>query len=220
MRGCLRLLFIAGVIFNFGAQASEAYDSTWYVTPSWAGEYPNGFSVIKKEVSVPARAGMDPKLPVSIQCRLPFKANYTPWNLKRSAKYFTATKIALLTAKEDLGLLTDEGESALVRKGEVIEYIGATSEGMFEVRFKGKIYSDDDTLLSKVSGVEAITTEADEWLNLTCESGENAWVLTRDVMFINEEQGLEFLPGLDTWERGSKEYGEAHDLSKKDLAKP
>lgn len=198
--------------------ASAAYEQSWYLSEYWNGEYPNGFSVVAKNVSLPARAAMDPSLPISISCAVPFKAVYHPWNRARSAKYLTLTKIVPMVANEDLVLGLEGEEQAQVSAGEVIEFLNAGSEGIFLVRFKGVEYNATVELLDKVTYKDA-DIQRDEWLNLTCGGGENAWILMSDVYQIHADGEWTYAEGLDTWFRGFRQYNKVTDLSDQDLKK-
>src|SRR3989344_2302196 len=123
----MRIYFATlSLAFVFIGPASAAYDGNWYKTDYWSGEYPGGFSVVKKGVSVPARAAMDKDLALSLNCALPYKAVFSPWNEKRNKKskvsYFTAAKIIRLIAKENFFFESVESEQLPIRKGQVIEH--------------------------------------------------------------------------------------------------
>ena len=218
MKSMLSVLLLA---FTFQATtAMAAYDKTYHQTEFWAGEYPNGFSVKAENVSVPARSAMDPALNITLQCGLPFRANYSPWNAARPARYFSASKIVPMIAKVDL-TLTDENEKEVaVKKGELIEYLIYGAEGWFTVRYKGKEFGADQSLLEKVSYDESLMSKgADEWLQVTCTGGEKAWILLSDLTEVTPEGDVGYLEGLGSWYLGFRDYGSVTDLTDEDLKK-
>jgi len=220
----------------------NGYDSSWYVTGYWPGEWPMGFSVAKPGVTVMARSGMDKKLPRSVICDLPYRAVFNPWNGARNAKshveYFTASKVIALTALKDFKL-DDDGKPIVVKKGQVVEYLSYLSEGSFIARINGKIYDsygvadqslfDDGKLSPPPSDSSANTDE--QWLGLRCNNGKTAWIFTPDLLVprpTNEKDGcfettrpcMRWIDGL--WNAsmanpGVHDYGEASDLTDNDI---
>lgn len=220
----------------------SGYDSSWYVTGYWPGEWPVGFSVARPSVTVTARSGMDKKLPRSVVCDLPYRAVFNPWNDARNAKshveYFTASKILDLTALKDFKL-DDDGKPVVVKKGQVVEYLSYLSEGWFIARINGKIYDSygvadqslfDDGKLSQPpanSGANAV----DQWLSLRCVNGKTAWIITSDLLiprpadekdqcFQPEAPCMRWIDGL--WNAsmanpGIQDYGAASDLTDADI---
>lgn len=194
-----------------------AYDSGWYQTVGWSGEYPAGFSVVKRGVSVPARAAMDLDAEKKISCALPYRAVFHPWNRTRKAGYHTASRIVLLVASSDFYLGDGELVHDLVKRGEPLEYLMGGSEGIFSVRYNGKIYSADQGLFSVVEAFDETQFREDRWLNVRCLNGKSAWIYMEDI-YTHEESGeTGYLPGLDTWSRGLRKYGKVTDLSAKEL---
>ncbi len=210
------LVAIASLLFSVSAWA--AYDNTWYQTEFWSGEYPNGISVREKGVVLPARAGMDPDLPVSIQCAVPFRANYHPWNSARPAKYITAAQIIPMVANEDVKIGDKSEGQVTVAKGELVEYLIYGSEGWFKVRYKGKEYMADQSLLEKMTyDLEKMEKPQDEWLNITCTGGENAWIFMRDLVTTDQDGNPAYPKGTDSWFLGFRDYGSVTDLTDEDL---
>lgn len=210
----MKLLILALALCPF--VASAAYDSTWYKADGWSGEYPNGFSVVAKKVSVPARAEMDLDSPRSIQCSVPYLAVYHPWNGKRKARFVTMSKIVTLTVKQDF-IFEDEGTRIPLKQGDTIEYLVYNAEGWFTVRIKGKEYSADQALFDNLEQVDRSAFRQDEWLNITCRSGAKAWILLDDLYQSDEDGNATYLPGLDSWFLGFVEYGQVRDLTEKDI---
>lgn len=218
------LVSTVSILFSvtFSAGAWAAYDNTWYQTEFWSGEYPNGISVIEEGVTLPARATKDTDLPVTIQCAVPFRANYHPWNSARKAKFFTAAKIIPMTANVEVKLGSEGEEQATVAPGELVEYLIYGAEGTFLVRYKGKEYWSDQDLLEKMTyDVQKMEVPQDEWLNITCTGGENAWIFMRDLTTSDQDGNPTYPKGTDSWFRGFRDYGSVTDLTDEDLkAKP
>jgi hypothetical protein len=198
------------------AAASAAYDSTWYKASGWSGEYPNGFSVVAKKTSVPARGVMDLDAAADIKCELPYLAVFHPWNAKRKASYVTMSKIVILTVKNDF-TFQDEDTKIDLKKGDTIEYLVYGAEGWFTVRINGKEYGADQSLFDQVEPVDEGAYRQDEWLNITCKNGKKAWILLDDLTKTDGDGNSTYLPGLDSWYLGFKEYGEVRDLTEKDI---
>jgi hypothetical protein len=210
----MKALFLALALLPLGASA--AYDSTWFKADGWSGEYPNGISVVAKKTSVPARAEMDLEAPANIQCGLPYLAVFHPWNAKRKASYVTMSKIVILTVKQDF-VFEDEGTKINLKKGDTIEYLVYGAEGWFTVRINGKIYGADQSLFDQVEPVDQSAFRQDEWLNVRCRNGKKGWILLDDLTKTDENGNTTYLPGLDSWYLGFKEYGVVKDLTEKDI---
>ena len=152
----MRFLLILTVLFT--ANAFGAYDKTWYQAQYWSGEWPNGFSVAKPGVVVPARTAMDHDLQPSINCALPYKAVFNPWNSERykisETMYLTASKIVSLTAKAAFSYNLSDANGNDVKlqfkKGQVFEYLIYGSEGSFLIRVKNKEYWASQDLFKKL----------------------------------------------------------------------
>ncbi len=212
-----KLLVLASFVFS-SALALAAYDQTWYQANFWSGEYPNGFSVVTDGVTVPARTAMDRDLPVSIQCGLPKFAVYHQWNGARQADYRTASKIVPMVANEEFEI--GFTETATVHAGDTVEYLIYGAEGMFFVRYNGVEYEADQEMLTKVTYDEkALEVPQEEWLNVTCLGGENAWIFAGDLSTVDVDGNTQWLPGLDTWFLGFRDYGVVTDLTEADLGK-
>jgi hypothetical protein len=210
------LALVVLCVSSFAAFA--AYDQTWYQANFWSGEYPNGFSIVKDGVSIAARGTTDLDAPADIQCALPKKAVFHPWNGARQAEYRTYSKIVPMVANEDLQI--GFTEVAQVRAGETIEYLVYGAEGMFFVRYNGVEYEADQELLTKVTYDEkAMETPQDEWMNVTCLDGSSAWIFMRDLYTFDRDGNTVWLAGLDTWFLGFRDYGNVTDLTDEELPK-
>lgn len=201
--------------------ASAAYDNSWYQTDYWSGEYPAGFSVVKKGISVPARTQMDKNLSPSLSCPVDYKGVYHIWNPKQRAQFITFSKIVPLTVKADADILVygiDSEVKIPMKKGDVIEYLTYGGEGWFSVRIKGETYDADQGLFEQVEAVDQSAFLYDQWLEINC-AGKKAYVLFEDLYTVDEDGNEKFMNGLDSWFLGFRDYGSVTDLTSKDLKK-
>lgn len=191
----MTLLLIVGLIPFFRDQD--------YYADFWAGTHPNGFAVIQNGVVLPGRTVMNSRERPDLKCEVPMRAVYSPLNSSRPAQYVTLTRPIPMFANTDLvmGFQND----VKVRKGDRIEYLLDQGEGAFLVRYKGKVISSDLALLDKVAYDEkALKTRLyEEWLKISCLNGGDAWILMQD---------LANYKGLDSWQRGWKEFGVVTDI--------
>ncbi|MCP5467910.1 MAG: hypothetical protein H7A32_01410 [Deltaproteobacteria bacterium] len=200
---------------------SSGYDKTWYIADFWPGEYPNALAITEKNLLLPARKAMDKKLSKDVQCQLPYKAVFHHWNRQRNeknaVKYYTANKIVTLIAKEDFTLEHFEeidGGKTQIKKGEKINYLTYLSEGTFSVKIKGQEYTADQELFKHVKKVDKKKFISEEWLELRCENGPQAWILHNELY--KKVKGL--IVYQKGFARGSIEaYGKARDLTDEDL---
>jgi hypothetical protein len=126
------------------------------------------------------------------------------------------SKIVILTVKNDF-TFQDEDTKIDLKKGDTIEYLVYGAEGWFTVRINGKEYGADQSLFDQVEPVDEGAYRQDEWLNITCKNGKKAWILLDDLTKTDGDGNSTYLPGLDSWYLGFKEYGEVRDLTEKDI---
>jgi hypothetical protein len=215
---CLSLLLLA-----LAAPASASYDSSWFQTPYWSGEYPDGISVVKKGTVVLGRKAMDKDVAPSIRCALPYRAVLQPWNRHRNrlsqVTYFTAAKIVPLVAKEDFTFTPDEGAPVALKKGDTVDFLVYDSEGAFEVRIQGKEYTAEQDFFDHMEPVDNSTFVQDEWIRLRCQNGPAAWLLMGDLRKVDASGNIVYLPGLNEVGPGLTGYGEARDLTEREARK-
>lgn len=222
----MKKTFLICALTLISTAAFAAYDSSWYQAEYWTGEWPNGFSVVKKEVTVQGRKAMDQDLDQNVTCVLPLKAVFNPWNQTgndlRKSRYFTASKIVVLTAKKSFSFKED-GRSMkpiAIRKGQMIEYLIYGSEGFFTIRINGKEYVAGQDFLEKMLPVSEDAFVQEEWLNVNCENGANAWIFTKDLKTKDAEGNELWIDGLrnaSIGDAGVTGYGEARDLNDDEL---
>jgi hypothetical protein len=211
----MRVLLFAVLMSLQSAQGFAGYDDTWFKSGWWSGDYPPGFSVTKNGITLMARSGMDKDLPREVACEMPYLAVIHPGNEDRIRKsnmqFFSATKIIQMVAKEEF----DFGDDVEVKKGEVIEYIGNGSEGDFAVRIGGKPYTADQSLWDFVDVPNKDQFIEDDWVQLTCQAGNRAYIFLDDVRVKGPNHTFTFVPGIsdaDTRER------KVYDLTEREAA--
>ena len=193
----MRILLLALVISLQSAQAFAGYDDTWFKAKYWSGEYPPGFSVTKRGTTLMARSGMDKDLPRDVACEMPYLAVINPWNKERIRKsnmqFFSATKIIKMIAKQEFKF----DDIVVVKKGEVIEYIGNGAEDAFGVRIGGKPYTAYQDLWQYVDAPHQDQFIEDDWVLLTCQGGVRAYIYLDDVTLgATPYQAVTFVSGI------------------------
>jgi hypothetical protein len=209
------------------AGATAGYDESWYTTDFWSGEYPNGVAVAKPDVVIQARAAMVKGLAPSVACALPYKAVFHPWNEERNrlseARYLTASKIVPLTARVDFTYQPYEDGAAPIpiKKGQLIEYLIYGAEGYFRIRIGGTEYEAGQELFDNIEPVGDDAFVQEEWLNLRCGDGQQAWIYMNELANIGEDGQVTYPDGL--WVVGGGgpgfvEYGLVRDLTDAEIA--
>ena len=210
----------------FGTLSSAAfaggYDSSWYKAKRWSGEYPDGVSVVKTGINVKGRTSLSKELKPTVNCDLPYRAVFQPWNARRAqishVSFYTLSKIQTLVAKEDFDFVADyqTGKKLAIQKGQAIEFLMYDQEGFFLVRINGEEYSADTSLFTHIEGYTgetfSIAQDSDEWLRLTCKNGNRAWLLVEELKSV---RGI-------VMDGNIKDYGTSRDLTAReaeDLAK-
>lgn len=215
--------FAGFFFFSFDAQAqqqaSTGYDKSWFVSPFWSGEYPSGFAVIDKKVVIAGRAKLDKNAPRTTNCELPYLAVIHPWNDTRRKKdkieFWSATKIVPLTAKENFEFSPDPKTRIAIKKGNVIEYVRNSAEGLFQVRIGGKVYDAEQELFEHMEDVaQESFTDEDEWVVLNCVQGGRAFIFYPDDLF-DPKSPDKFQPGLIEYGKLGLDgpYGQRKDLT-------
>lgn len=188
--------------------ALSGYDSSWFLSPGWPGEYPPGFTILDADVKVPARARPNPTDPQDITCHLPQYANYQLWNNARSQSddldYFVATKKFPVTVLEDteVEFVGDAGiEKLALKAGDQLTYLRYIGEGFTVMSFNDKEFDINESELREITDIGAIENKENLWVRVTCLGGKQAWILFDEVVL---EPGV--YPSPITG------YGEAHDI--------
>jgi hypothetical protein len=193
--------------------ALSGYDTTWFLSPGWPGEYPPGFAVLDAEVKVPARARPNPTDPQDIACLLPQYANYQLWNNPRTdeddLEYFVATKKVPVTVLEDTDVefVGEAGiETLSLKKGEVLTYLRYIGEGFTVMSYNSKEFDINEGELQSVTDIGDAQLEEDLWVRVTCLGGKQAWLMFDEVI---EEKGI--YPSPITG------FGDAADIAPEDV---
>ncbi len=203
---------LAGVVST--ASASDAfYDKTWHRTSSWAGEYPNGFTVAADSI-INIRASLDLNSPKSMSCQLLKGATYHPWNDERvksdKLQFVSFTKIETFALKTNFTTRLQrksDGRNVVVRlkKGDLYLYLNYGAEGIFVIRYMDTVYEADQNLAVKSVQVAGPSGDGQyhEWVNLRCANGVVGWI------FVNELKDNPGFPAAET-----VQYGVAEDSNK------
>jgi len=216
------IFLLAASSMPVGAQAARSatgYDKAWFLSQFWTGEYPSGFAVVDKKVVVAGRAKLDKNAPRAVKCELPYLAVIHPWNEVRRKKskieFWSATKIVPLTAKEDFVFSPSLETKMAIKKGNVIEYVRNSGEGLFQVRLAGKVYDATQDLFEHMEDIAPEKfTEEDEWVVLNCVRGRRAYLLYPDDL-ADPQNPSKFQPGLINQGNvaGDGPYGKRQDLT-------
>lgn len=191
-----RIFLILSVLLS-GFSAS-AYDSTWYRSEYWSGEYPPGFEVYKKGVTVLGRKSVDEKEKPSVSCILK-RNKYAPGKALPKADYVEMTKIVPMLATEDFVYKSSvydpktEKVSELpiaIQKGDVVDYVANYSEGAFKARHKGIEFDADQDLFDHVDYPKDdkgyMMNESHLWVYLSCVNNVSVWLQWSDLQTDSE----------------------------------
>jgi len=191
--------------------ADGAYGDNWYRGEFWSGEYPDGFTVLK-DVTVKLRATLDPKAEATIDCALPAKATYQPWNSARvnadGLQFVSFTEIEDMEVTKDYETTLYNNLDATATpvkfaKGDKWKYLAYFGEGAFLMEYDGVRYDGDQDLMevSKAVGGGA-EKDYDEWLRINCSNQMWGWLFMDEIV----KDDVNFTaPNIVT-------YGEAADL--------
>ena len=190
------------------AQSVSAYDDAWYRGDFWAGEYPNGFTVLK-DTTLKLRPALS-ATGKTIDCPLPAKATIHPWNISRvkdmGLTFVTFSEIQEweLTEAYEAPFYSelDATETTLSFKpGDRIRYLIYYAEGTFLMEYEGVQYTGDQGLLEKAKQVNTATRD-DEWLRINCPNNMWGWLYFPDLVIDDKTIGG---PNI-------VEYGQSADL--------
>ena len=185
------------------------YSEPWNKIPFWSGEYPNAFGVVAPDVRVLANTEINKDAQGSLDCPLPQKAVYSPWNAARvetdALDFITMvypTKITLNEAIELETYVSETPTTLSLKAGDVMTYETYLAEGWFIASFEGGSYELQENELPQSTVFEQ-GPEDDEWLRLTCADADQtqAWVKYSDIIKT---------PGIEAYHYMG--YGEAADL--------
>ena len=189
------------------ALRSNGYSKRWQRMNFWSGEYPNGFSVAEPDTVVKGMATLDRDGLRTIDCSLPQKATYSPWNGARIAsddlEFATMIFQTKIEIKEDVEIdayTDDAGAKLALKAGDELIYKTYLAEGFFVAGFNGADYEIQEQDLP-ASTVYETGPEDEEWLRVLCADGNRAWFKYNDAMKTY---------GIERYEY--KSFGEATDL--------
>ena len=206
----LLLFAVATLALSAGpALAQSAYGETWHQAPFWSGEYPNGFTVLRK-VTVKLRPDLDPAAERTIACDLPARATYQPWNRARveaqGLAFVSYTRIAEYKVKDALKTTLSRSDDASevevsFEPGQLWRYLVYYAEGTFQLEYEGVKYDGDQSLFD-VSEQLGDTNGYEEWLRINCSNNQWGWLFMGDIQI--DDAGFT-APNIT-------EYGQSADL--------
>jgi len=119
--------------------------------------------------------------------------------------------------KEDFDFEGYVGEQRItvhVKKDEILKYLRNDAEGAFEIEIAGKQYTADQDLFEHVEEVPNDVFVEEDWVLLTCEQGNRAYIYLPDLILGTQESGLRYVPGIADVGPGQVDYGKARDLTR------
>lgn len=202
-----RILLIFSVLLT-GLSASS-YDSTWSKSDYWSGEYPPGFEVYKKGVTVLGRTSLNENEKPSVSCLLK-RNKYAPGKSLPKADYVEMNKIVPMIATEDFvyksGVYDPTTETMKdllipVQKGDLVEYVANYSEGAFKARHNGIEFDANQDLFDHVDYEKDengyMINQTHLWVSLSCVNNVSVWLQLSD---------LQTDPQNDIWIDGVRHY--------------
>ena len=183
--------------------AKPAYDESWYISPGWPGEYPNGFTVLKEGVVLAGRMAMNKQLAKSLQCPVPHKANYNQWNHERvkadKLEFVAAAKTFPVTIKQGINVPAVAGEKDVTlsfKAGETLTYLTYIAEGFALMQYQDVEYQiNEGDLGDQASFGEGRKIIDDLWVNIPCADGQRGWILYAELQGrdgIGETEHMEY----------------------------
>lgn len=174
--------------------ALSGYDSNWFVSEGWPGEYPPGFVVLDANIRAPARARPNPGDPQDVSCLLPQYANYQIWNAARvdgdNLDFFVATKKFPVTILEDADVefIAPQGiETLSLRTGDRLTYLRYLGEGFMVLSYDEREFQINESELREISDIGAIQNQEHLWVRVACLGGRQAWLMFDEVV---QEEGI------------------------------
>lgn len=199
------MMVISLLTFNL----AHAYDSSWYRSDYWSGEYPPGFQVYKKGIKVLGRTSVDQNEVPSVSCILK-RNKYAPGLALPKATYVEMTKIVDMFAKADFDYTTHvynpetdtfDEKIISIKAGDKIEYLAYGAEGWFQARHNGIAFDADQSIFENVDYPEDVNGvspfEDHQWIYLSCVNNVSVWLMLTDLMVSPED---------DIWIDGVRSY--------------
>ncbi len=184
------------------------YSNNWFLQWGWPGEYPNGFSVIEKNITLSARSQANPNLKETLKCPVDYLGMYHPWNKERASQlsFFTATETYEITISEttEVEIIQDgKPKFKTLFTGDIITFLSYLSEGWAIVNIDGVI---TEISISDIKDWHTTQKDTHLWLGLPCQ-GQTAWVRFQDIALDN---------GLADYGHSLSSWGYAADINPSD----
>jgi len=199
---------VPGLIDSNGIE-TKGYPDGWELQPFWSGEYPNAFSVPQESVTVMGHQTITYGDTPTIDCTLPHKATYSPWNGARreldNLEFVALVYPTMFEIMEDVSVeafVGDGTEPLDLKTGDQLIYKSYLAEGFFIAEKDGVQYEINEGDLPASTDFQQ-GPEDQEWLLVTCDDAEKtrAWILFDDALTT---------PGTERYDHTS--FGEAADL--------
>ena len=184
------------------------YETTWYFTDFWPGEYPPRFSVVKEGVVLAGRSEMKLTAAKNVKCPVPQFATFSPWNYERNAldnlQYKSVVKPSPVMMTESVQVQArsefggDSGLTLDLQEGDILGRLVGIDEDHALYRFQDNNYIIASAELYGKAQFEENPQRYDFWINLPAENGGRGWVLLSDAIAtegIIESVGADGLSG-------------------------
>ena len=171
-------------------QIVSEYESIWYFSDFWPGEYPPRFSVTQDGVVLMGRPEMKLTSPQNVSCPVPKFATFSPWNHERNNAdnllYKTVSKPSLVSITGPVSVLAsneiDRTNVTLdLQHGDTLLFLVYHGEGFALYRYQNQNYVIDESDFRENVSFEENPREDDLWLELPAENGGRGWVLFSDA---------------------------------------
>lgn len=190
----MRLIpLLAGLVLAIAghpAIAQSTYGDDFFRAEGWSGEYPDGFTVLKN-TTVMLRPALSPTAEKTIDCPLPAKATYHPWNTGRALadnlQFVSFTEIddmEVVTAIDSLvyGDIDNSEVTLSLKPGDHWRYLTYYAEGTYLMEHDGTRYVANQDLMEAWKSVKPNAGRYEEWLRIDCSNNKWGWLFMPDVV--------------------------------------
>ena len=176
------------------------YPDGWELQPYWSGEYPNAFAVTQEGVTVMGHETITFEEYPPINCGLPNKAVFSPWNATRresdDLEFVAMVFPTTFTLQEDASieaLVGDGAEQLELKAGDQLIYKSYLAEGFFIAEKDGIQYELNEGDLPQSTEFEQ-GPEDQEWVHVTCTDADQtrAWIRYEDAINANGVELYEY----------------------------
>jgi hypothetical protein len=146
---------------------------------------------VLKDVTVKLRATLDPKVEATIDCALPAKATYQPWNNARviadGLQFVSFSEIDEMELTKDYETTLYQNMDATAvpikfKAGDKWRYLAYFGEGAFLMEYEGVEYDGDQDLIEASKSIREGDKGYDEWLRINCSNQMWGWLFMADIV--------------------------------------